>query len=142
MDAFDKTYDVAVSYAEEERPYVETFVAACRARGLRVFFDRDHRVAAWGRFYPVKLLKIYGGTSVRHVVPFISVAYLRRPFPMRELKAALSQAFTRDAEDYVLPVIVGDVDLPDGLIDRHVGQLRIEDFSPDELAEALAKKLL
>jgi hypothetical protein len=141
MDAFDQTYDVAVSYAEEELPYVEEFVLACRARGLQVFFDRDHRVAVWGYFYVIKLHKIYGGTTVRHVVPFISADYLRRPFPMRELKAALSQALLRDVEDYVLPVIVGEVDLPNGLIGPHVGQLRTEDFSPDELAKALAKKL-
>ena len=61
---------------------------------------------------------------------------------MTELKAALSQAFVRDAEDYVLPVIVGDVKLPAGLIDPHVGQLRLEDFSPEELAEAVGKKLV
>ena len=60
---------------------------------------------------------------------------------MMELKDALSQALTRNAEDYVLAVIVGNVVLPAGLIDPHVGQLRIEDFSPVELAEALAERL-
>src|ERR1700742_3692767 len=63
-----------------------------------------------------------------------------RDFTMMELKDALSQALTRNAEDYVLAVIVGNVELPAGLIDPHVGQLRIEDFSPVELAEALAER--
>ncbi|HEV7651883.1 MAG TPA: hypothetical protein VGP26_27320 [Actinophytocola sp.] len=60
---------------------------------------------------------------------------------MMELKAALSQALTRDAEDYVLPVGVGGAEVPDGLLGPHVGLLRAEDFSPDELAEALAQRL-
>lgn len=141
MNAFDQDYDVAVSYAEDARPYVEKFAAACRKRGFRVFFDREHKVACWGLFYPASYLKIYGGASVRHVVAFISANYLRSSFPMMELKAALSQALTRDAEGYVLPVRVGDVEVPDELLGPHVGSLRAEDFSPDELAEALAQRL-
>jgi len=37
----DKQYDIAVSFAGEQRDYVERVVAACKQRGLVVFYDRD-----------------------------------------------------------------------------------------------------
>ena len=34
-------YDVAVSYASEQRPYVERFVARLQSQKMRVYYDRN-----------------------------------------------------------------------------------------------------
>jgi hypothetical protein len=34
-------YDVAVSYAGEDRPYVHEFVQCLKSHGLRVFYDLE-----------------------------------------------------------------------------------------------------
>ena len=34
-------YEVAVSYASEQRPYVERFVARLQSQKMRVYYDRN-----------------------------------------------------------------------------------------------------
>lgn len=45
----EKEYDIAVSFAGEQRSYVAQTVAACKALGLRVFYDRDKNNEWWGK---------------------------------------------------------------------------------------------
>jgi len=108
-------YDLAVSFAAEQRPYVECVVRACEACGLRVFYDRNKTVDFWGRNFIREFRAIYGGTQVRYFVPFLSSDYLTRPYPMDEFNAAILQALERSDDDYILPVMMGSVQVPANL---------------------------
>ncbi|MGH9429218.1 MAG: hypothetical protein ACRD2L_23290, partial [Terriglobia bacterium] len=44
-------YDLAFSFAGEQRDYVEATKMACEKLGLRVFYDRDKGNEWWGKSF-------------------------------------------------------------------------------------------
>ncbi|MGW5635987.1 TIR domain-containing protein [Streptomyces sp. NPDC003832] len=135
-----QVHDLAVSFAGEERPYVEQVVADCKKLGLTVLYDRDLSVELWGRNLIMGFRSIYGGTRARYVAPFLSRAYLSTPYPMDELRAMLVPALD-NPDEYILPVLVGDATVPAELLSPAVGFLRMEDFTPQELAHAFRRRI-
>jgi hypothetical protein len=71
-------YDLAVSFAGEQRTYVEQVVRACQRRGLRVFYDRDMNNEWWGKSFIREQRKVYSSRT-RFFVPFLSSEYLAKP---------------------------------------------------------------
>ncbi|HMF36865.1 MAG TPA: hypothetical protein VKF17_09510, partial [Isosphaeraceae bacterium] len=55
-------YDVALSFAGEERRYAETLAEILRAAGLSVFYDKHHEVTLWGKDQR-EFERIYGPAS-------------------------------------------------------------------------------
>lgn len=141
MTEGDHAYDIAVSFAGAQRPYVERVVRKCEALGLRVFYDRNKTLDLWGRNIILELRKVYGGIAVRYVIPFLSRAYLAGSYPMDEFRAATRVAIERP-DGYLLPVLMeDDVVVPPELVDPAIGHLRAKDFSPEDLANAIADKI-
>ena len=138
MDA-SEVYDLAVSFAGEQRSYVEQVVRACQKRGLSVFYDRDVNNEWWGRNYIREQRKVYS-SQTRFFVPFISTEYLAKPVPGDEFSAAMMTAI-KQGDGYILPVLVGDVQVPVELLHPHVHHLRANDHTPEQLAEQLAKRV-
>lgn len=128
-------YDIAVSFAAEQRAYVEANVIAARALSLKVFYDRDMSNAWWGRNFILEQRKIYGQLAL-HFVPFISTEYLLRPYPRDEFAYAMIQAINR-GDHYILPVLVGQVVVPPEILHPHTVYLRAEDHTPAELADIM-----
>jgi hypothetical protein len=50
------TYDVCLSFAGEQRAYVEKVAQALQERGVRVFYDVYERATLWGKDLPTHLL--------------------------------------------------------------------------------------
>lgn len=134
-------YDIAVSFAGAQRALVEPVVRACQALGLRVFYDRDNTVEFWGRNFITGMRAIYGGTKARYVVPFLSKEYLASAYPMDEFNTALRRAIEISADSYLLPVIVGSVEVPAELLSPAIGYLRLEDYPVDQLARTIADRI-
>jgi hypothetical protein len=132
-------YDIAFSFAGDDRDYVERTRRACGRLGLRVMYDRDLGNHWWGENYLVEQRKIYGAGSW-FFVPFISSAYFRRRIPADEFAAAMWADVERGG-GYILPVLIGDGRVPAHLLPRHVGFLRAEDHSPVALAVELRRKV-
>jgi hypothetical protein len=134
------TYDIAVSFAGEQRAYVEHFVHACKRLGIRVLYDRDLSVDLWGKNLVFEFRRHFGGADVRFVVPFISVEFLAKPYPMDEFAAAVEQSLRRP-EAHILPVRVGAVDVPAQLLNPAVGVLFADEHTPEQLAAQVRRKL-
>ena len=134
----EKSYDIAVSFAGEDRPYVAAVVDAAKARGLAVFYDADKGNEWWGRSVIREQRRVYG-SQTRFFVPFISTAYLAKPFPMDEFEAAMMTA-VKQGDDYVLPIFIGNVEVPPDLLHPQTRYLRAEDHTPDQMADQLAQK--
>lgn len=132
-------YDIAVSFAGEQRDYVSKFVEACKARDIAVFYDKDLTNEWWGRNYIREQRKVYGA-STRYFVPFISTEYLAKPVPQDEFSAAMMTA-VNEGDGYVLPVLWGDVQVPADLMHPHIHYLKADDYEPGELAEAVARRI-
>lgn len=136
----NQVHDLAVSFAGEQRPYVEQVVAACREFGLTVLYDRDLSIELWGRNLITELREVYGGGRARYVAPFLSREYLATSYPMDEFRAMLVPAL-ENPDEYILPVLVGDVTVPARLLSPAVAFLRMEDYTPQDLARAFRRRI-
>jgi hypothetical protein len=135
----EKPYDLAVSFAGEHRNYVARTVEACKALGLKVFYDKDKSNDWWGGNFIREQRAVYS-SQTQFFVPFISTEYLAKPIPMDEFSAAMMTA-VKQGDDYVLPVLMDDVRVPADLLHPHTHYLRASDYSPEELARQLQQKV-
>ena len=130
-------YEVALSFAGEQRGYVQEVAQALQSRGIAVFYDEFEKIALWGKHLPEELQRVYESESSR-VVIFVSKEWVEKAWPRHERRAALSRAI-QDPGDYVLPVRFDDSLVP-GLPDG-VHYLQAKDYSPAEIAAMIAEKL-
>lgn len=137
----DHSYDVAVSFAGAQREYVERVVRACEARGLRVFYDLNKTVDFWGRNLIYEMRAIYGGNQARYVVVFLSAEYLASAYPMDEFDFSTSRALARRDAGYILPILIGEVEIPERFLNPAVGYLRADAYTVDGLADVIAYRV-
>ena len=130
-------YEVALSFAGEQRGYVEGVARALQSRDIAVFYDEFEKIALWGKHLAEELQAVYERRSGR-VVIFASEAYVEKAWPRHEWRAALSRAVQEPGE-YVLPVRFDDTQVPG--LPEDVPYVRAEDHSPAELAAIIAEKL-
>ena len=130
-------YQVALSFAGEQRAYVEEVARHLAARGVAVFYDEFERARLWGQ----NLAEAFHAAFERQsdlVVMFISQAYVEKPWPRHERRSALSRMIREKAE-YILPVRFDDTPV-DGL-PEDVGYERANEHTPAVLAMMIAEKL-
>lgn len=130
-------YDVALSFAGEQRDYVESVAFALRGAGIRLFYDKFETSRLWGRNLATELDRIYRKES-RCVVLFVSVAYRDKKWCRHEFRSAITTAID-EREDYVLPIRFDKTDL-DGL-PPSIAYLDATKTPPEEVAGLLIEKL-
>jgi len=62
----DYRYDVCLSFAGEDRNYVDKVADELRAAGVRVFYDLYEQVDLWGKDLYVHLNDVYSGAAHLH----------------------------------------------------------------------------
>ncbi len=137
MDGDRFKYDVALSFAGEERDYVEHVASHLRARGIRVFYDEYERPVLWGKNLHTHLSDVYR-KQARYTVIFVSEHYARKVWPNHERESAQSRALVEN-EEYILPVRFDDTELP-GLLPT-VAYIDARRTTPIGLADTAAEKL-
>ncbi|MFE9746390.1 hypothetical protein ACFYOT_15915 [Saccharothrix saharensis] len=119
-------YDVAVSFAEEQRSAVEEVVEAFRQRGLTVLHGPEQTHEWWAHKEGGDL----PAARVRFFVPFVAEVDDFTTAALRAVKAG---------DEHVLPVLLGDVTVPPDLLHPHVAYVR--GTQPDRLTEALVARI-
>lgn len=130
-------YDVALSYAGEQRPYVERVATRLAAHGISHYYDRANPTLLWGKNLVETLQQIYEKDSAS-VVLFVSAEYAEKQWTRHERRAALSRA-VREARTYVLPARFDDTELPGLVTDvvyAELGTMEAEVFA-DEIVRWL-----
>jgi TIR domain len=130
-------WDVALSFAGAQRPYVEQVASALKARGVRCFYDADEQIELWGKYLAEELPAIYGEQAAA-VVVFVSAEYAARDWTRLERRAALNRA-VRERREYVLPARFDDTPLPGLLSDMVAVDLRGR--TPQQFVAMIADKL-
>lgn len=105
-------FDIAVSFAGENRDYVSEVVEAVKS-DIRVFYDEDYEVEAWGEDGIEYFTNVYMNRA-RYVVLFVSQHYASKMWTNVERRSALARAATQRSA-YILPVRLDDTQL-DGLL--------------------------
>lgn len=130
------TYDVCLSFAGEQRAYVERVAEQLRPH-VSVFYDRYETVALWGRNLYEHLDEIYR-MRARYCVIFISQDYARKVWTNHERQSAQARALEENRE-YILPVRFDETLIP-GLLPT-IGYIDIGQMPPERLAELILAKL-
>ena len=130
-------WDVALSFASEQRDYVEQVAKALKALGVRCFYDADEQIELWGKYLAEELPAIYSDRAAAAVV-FVSAEYAARDWTRLERRAALNRA-VRERQEYVLPARFDDTPLPGLLSDMVAVDLRGR--TPEQFAGKVAEKL-
>ena len=130
-------YDVGLSFAGEQRDYVEEVADELALRGIRPFYDDYEKSSLWGKDLYAHLSEVYQH-KCRFCVIFVSKEYALKVWPNRERQSAQARAL-EDKGEYILPARFDDTPVP-GLLDT-IGYVDLNQTSPSSLSDLIAEKL-
>ncbi|WP_157985395.1 toll/interleukin-1 receptor domain-containing protein [Lentzea terrae] len=129
-------FDVAPSFAEEDRDRVLPIVERLKDLGVNVFYDEDRQVEMWG----VDLVEYFSETfssRARFVLLFSSQHYVSA-WARVQRRAAQARALEEHTE-YLLPIRIDDTPVP-GLLPT-IAYLDVRKHSDEVIAQAVVQKL-
>ena len=130
-------YDVGLSFAGEQREYVQQVASELKSRGIRVFFDDYEQDVLWGKDLYAHLSEIYY-RMCKYCVIFVSKEYAEKVWPNQERQSAQARAL-EEKQEYILPARFDDTKVP-GLLDT-VGYVDLKQTPALRLSELIAQKL-
>lgn len=134
-------FDLAVSFAGEDRTLVASIVDKCKKKGYTVFYDADEVASMWGEDLTEYFANTYENRA-RAALMFVSEHYARKPWTTHERRSilvrALEQGPTGDGP-YLLPIRIDDTKLP-GVRDS-IAFIDSRHYTLDEIANFVEKKL-
>lgn len=133
-----KEYDVALSFAGENREYVERVANYLKTSGVSVFYDNFETHELWGKELVTYLTELYS-ERCNYVIIFASKYYNSKSWPNVERIASLSRILSGEY-DNILPVKMDNI-LTKGLT-HSKGYLDGTVFTPEEVAETFIRKLI
>ena len=132
-----RQYDIALSFAGEDRQYAERLAELLTADGYSVFYDEYERAELWGKDLYTHLSSVYKDQA-DYCVMFLSEHYAQKLWPNHERQNAQARAFQENKE-YILPIRLDDTEIP-GILPT-VGYLDLRTTSIEEIYQDLVKKL-
>ena len=130
-------YDVALSFAGEDRIYAEALADALVRHGIEVFYDKYEKNTLWGKDLYTYLSDLYQHKA-RFCVMFLSQHYATKLWTNHERQAAQARAFSEHKE-YILPIRLDNTQIP-GLLPT-IGYLSWSEETPESIADAIVEKL-
>lgn len=132
-------YHIALSFAGEDRIYVEKVAIQLRAAGVEVFYDLFEEADLWGKDLYAHLSEVYQKKAIYTVI-FVSAAYRDKLWPNHERRNAQARAFSEGSE-YILPALFDKtVEIP-GLL-KTTGHIDLTKKAPEQLADLIIEKLV
>lgn len=128
-------YDVVLSFAGEDRKYVEECADILTSLGVKVFYDSYEQDSLWGKDLYTFLADIYSNKA-KYAIVFVSQHYVKKRWTKHEFKFINERMFKSETE-YLLPVFLDDTKLS-GIPET---QGYLINKSPYEVAVMFAKKI-
>lgn len=132
-----REYDVALSFAGENRDYVEEVAGELVHLGVTVFYDLFEQVNLWGKDLAAHLGAVYS-KDAHFVVIFASRAYADKAWPTHERQFALSRSL-KGEQGRILPVRLDETEIPG--VPGTIGYLDARVLTPTKLAELIRQKV-
>jgi hypothetical protein len=130
-------YEIALSFAGEDRIYANALADALRSRGVKVFYDQYEKATLWGKNLYDYLSDLYQNKA-HYCVMFLSQHYASKMWTNQERQAAQARAF-KEHEEYILPVRLDDTEIP-GILPT-VAYLRWPPETSETIADMILAKL-
>lgn len=133
-------YDVALSFAGEDRKYVEEVALFLKKKNIAVFYDYFEEENLWGKNLISYLEEIYTNKS-KYCVIFISQYYVQKEWTCYESAAAMVRLLDSNMKqkEYLLPVKFDETKVS-GVLST-IGFIDGKKKTPDELGNLIIKKL-
>lgn len=141
MKKWDFEYEVAFSFAGEQRDYVKKVSEELEKLNIRHFYDYNEQVEIWGKALPQYLDSIYFEKSM-YFVPFISKEYVKKEWTKLEVNSALERNMHEsysDFQQYILPVLFDDTRVP-GIV-KSIASIDARKMSPQKVAQMIFEKV-
>jgi hypothetical protein len=133
-----KKYHVALSFAGEDREYVDKVAKRLHVEGVRVFYDKFEETKLWGKDLYTYFSDVYQNQAF-FTVMFISEAYKEKLWTNHERKSAQARAFSENKE-YILPAFFDtSVDVTGVL--KTTGYVDLSKLTPEQFADKIVEKL-
>lgn len=130
-------YDVAISFAGENRTQARDIVLACREAGLEVFYDFDQQHILWGKDLRQRLAEVYSQEAL-YMIVLISTHYPEKDWSAFELDVGKGAAKKR-TDEYLLPVRLDDTDLVG--LSKNTAWMDLRKSTQAQIAQALCDKI-
>ncbi|MDO7846206.1 TIR domain-containing protein [Hymenobacter sp. M29] len=131
-------FDIALSFAGEDRAYVDNVANMLRAKGIKVFYDKFEEANLWGKNLYDYLIDVYSNKAF-YTIMFVSEHYNRKLWTNLERQAMQSRAF-QENQEYILPARFDSTEIP-GIFPT-VGYISLKDKPVSEFVETVCKKLV
>lgn len=134
----DYEYEVALSFAGEDREYVDQVANLLKEKGIKVFYDIFEQASLWGKDLYTHLADVYQNKA-QYTIMFISENYANKQWTNHERTSAQARAFTENKE-YILPARFDDTTIPG--VPATIGYISLKDVLPEQLVSFIEEKLL
>jgi hypothetical protein len=95
-------YEVALSFAGEDRKYAEELAKSLKSKKISVFYDDFEKSKLWGEDLYAHLSELYS-KKAHYCVMFLSKNYASKAWTTHERKAAQERAL-KESRAYILPI--------------------------------------
>lgn len=133
-----RDFDIALSFAGEDREYVDQVANLLRDSGVKVFYDLFEEANLWGKNLYDYLSDIYMNKAL-YTIMFISKDYAQKVWTNHERQAMQARAF-QESQEYILPARF-DETVISGVLPT-VGYISLTGRTPLQLVEVIQKKLI
>ncbi len=130
-------YDIAISFAGEQRELAESIATRLDAVGYSVFYDRFERAELWGQDLSLALGNVYENDA-KFCLILVSEDYVKKAWTNLERQNAISR-FMREHHNYILCLKTDASELPG--LPSVIGYISLSNTSQDEVHEMLLEKL-
>lgn len=137
LEPGDYPFDIAISFAGEDRLVAIRLVELLKVKGVKVFYDLNEQANMWGKNLDEHLSDVYENKA-RYCLMLISKHYPDKPWTRVERRSAQARAI-RQPEEYILPVRLDDTEIP-GLLST-IAYLDLRRHSVEEIADKVVIKL-
>lgn len=127
-------YDVAISYASEQRRQALKLCEELQKLDLKIFADFIEPERLWGSYLPEELRKIYYNES-KIIIIFLSKEYVKKGYTLFESHIAMEKSLENIS---FLIIKFDDVELP--WLNTTIGYINWNEYSVLELAEMIQRK--
>jgi TIR domain-containing protein len=132
-----RRYEVAISFAGEQRDVARQIAERLKSLGVSVFFDEYAAEKPWGAHLTEALGSVYLDQS-DYCLMLVSKEYVQREWPTHERRHALARAL-REREGYVLPLRFDGTNVPG--LPPTIGYLELKNYGVEGVCNLLLKKL-
>lgn len=132
-----RQYDIAISFAGEDRDVAHAIASKLTSEGVSVFYDEFEKADLWGKDLYEHLISVYKDKS-KYCLMLLSENYSKKLWTTHERKAAQARAF-RESKEYILPLRLDDAEVT-GILET-TGYLDYRNETADSVAEQILIKI-